>query len=277
MKKSRRKDPRPRGCEGAWKQPGGSPSSMAPRGRGRTPDPDPNGRWLEGAILADGDLLLYGRLAEEFHELPAGEVWKHLRAVAEPYLAAGPDRARSFQQQVDATLEALTVRDQRFGYPPPFCHRGCSNCCHELVYCTSEEARLIHDHCLAAGLAIDYPKLARQLMHVETDDHLDHTGGTTWNDQPEADQACGFLDPADGSCTIWPVRPMVCRVHLAEGTDAHCRPHNGQENPAAQGINYLELGYILSAIFTIHRDSIKKTLGRLLLDLRPTDRPITLP
>jgi len=95
------------------------------------------------------------------------------------------------------------------------------------------------------------------------------TGATTWNDQPGADQACAFLDPGDGSCTIWPVRPLVCRVHLAEGSDAHCRPHNGREDPEARGISYLELSYILSVVFTIHRDSIRKTLGQLLLDLRP--------
>ncbi len=76
------------------------------------------------------------------------------------------------------------------------------------------------------------------------------------------------LDKADGSCAIWPARPLVCRVHLAERTDEYCMPHNGQENPKAYGINYIELSYILSAIFTIHRDSIKKTMGRLLLELK---------
>jgi hypothetical protein len=39
-------------------------------------------------------------------------------------------------------------------------------------------------------------------------------------------------------------------------------------NPKALGISYIELSYILSAIFTIHRDSIRKTMGRLLLDLK---------
>jgi hypothetical protein len=50
-------------------------------------------------------------------------------------------------------------------------------------------------------------------------------------------------------------------------------PHNGQINPKACGINYIELSYILSAIFTIHRDSIKKTMGRLLLNLK--DSPVS--
>jgi len=233
----------------------------------RNPARNADQRWLEERVLGDGDLLLYGRLSEDIEDIPAKAFWKELRAVAESYLGGGPERTEVFHRRVDASLEALLQRDQRFGYPPPFCHKGCSNCCHELVYCTAEEARLIHAHCREAAIAIDHAKLARQLQHVETDARLDHTGGTTWNDQEAADQACVFLDPADGSCTIWPVRPMVCRVHLAEGTDAHCRPHNGRENPEARGISYPELSYILSAIFTIHRDSIKKTMGRLLLDL----------
>ena len=235
--------------------------------RRKGPDPDENRRWLQEHVLGEGDLLLYGRLSEEFQDLPAETLWRELRTAAERYLAGGPDRAEACHRLMDATQEALIARDQRFGYPPPFCHKGCCNCCHELVYCTSEEARLIHGHCRAAGIAIDRAKLERQLRHVETDEHLDHTGATTWNDQPAADQACVFLDPADGSCAIWPVRPMVCRAHLAEGTDAHCRPHNGQVDPEAIGIDYPELGYILSAVFTIHRDSIKQTMGRLLLEL----------
>jgi Fe-S-cluster containining protein len=222
---------------------------------------------VEKHLLADGDLLLYGRLAEEFQEGAPEDFWQQLRAAAEPYLAGGADRAAAAQRLADAIQDSLIQRDQRFGYPPPFCHRGCSNCCHELVYCTSEEARLIHDHCRAQGLVLDHAKLARQLKHVETDGHGDHTGATTWNDQPWADQACVFLDPTEGACTIWPVRPLVCRAHLAEGTDAFCLPHNGQENPEARGISYVEVSYLLSAIFTIHRHSIKKTLGGLLLDL----------
>ena len=245
MTKPQRKVPRP-----------GNPLRPAPAG---------DRRWVEEQLLGAGDLLVYGRLAEELEETPPAEIWKQLRAIAEPYLAGGADRTERIHQLVDETIDALVARDQRFGYPPPFCHKGCCNCCHELVYCTADEARLIHDHCQATGLAIDLAKLERQLRHVATDAQGDHTGATTWNDQEEADQACVFLDPQTGACRIWPVRPMVCRVHLAEGTDAHCRPHNGQVDPEVRGIDYLELSYILTALFTIHRDSIKKTMGRLLL------------
>jgi len=64
------------------------------------------------------------------------------------------------------------------------------------------------------------------------------------------------------------VRPLVCRAQLAEGTDAHCRPRNGVPDPEAVAISYPEVDCQISAVFTIHRDSVKKTMGRLLLDLR---------
>jgi Fe-S-cluster containining protein len=227
---------------------------------------------VEAHLLGEGGLLLYGRLSEDLVDGLPDDFWEELRAAAAKYLAGGPDRAAATQRLADELIEALVQRDQRFGYPPPFCHRGCSNCCHELVYCTSEEARLIQAHCREAAIVLDRAKLARQLKHVETDAHGDHTGVTTWNDQPWEDQACVFLDPAEGACTIWPVRPLVCRAHLAEGTDAHCLPHNGQEDPEARGISYVELSYLLSAVFTVHRHSIRKTLGRLLLDLEGGNR-----
>ena len=97
---------------------------------------------------------------------------------------------------------------------------------------------------------------------------MDHTGITTWNNQKEEDQSCVFLNSTEKSCAIWEERPFVCRVHLAEKTDHYCKPHNGVINPNVRGITYLDWSYILTAIFTIHKNSIKKTMGRLLLNLK---------
>lgn len=230
---------------------------------------DADRRWVEEHIIKDGDLLLYGNLLEELEGGSTETPWKAFRGIAERYLAAGPNGTTHIHEEVDALIEALIQRDQRFGYPPPFCHRGCANCCHELVYCTSSEAAGIQAFCQARGLEIDYDKASRQLEYVAFDSQGNHTGATTWNDQAPEDQSCLFLDPVEKSCRVWPVRPLVCRVHLAEETDRHCAPHNGVENSEARGINHLELAMILTVVFTLHRDSIKRTLGRLLLEARP--------
>jgi len=226
-------------------------------------------RWMEENVNKNGDMLLYGNLPDEMEDIPSEVIWKEFRRIAEIYLGGGEDRTRILHEMADKTIDALIERDKRFGYAPPFCHKGCCNCCHELVYCTSEEAACIHDYCLKNDLEIDYEKLSRQLDYIEFDKSMDHTGATTWNDQKTEDQSCVFLNRMDKCCNIWPVRPLVCRVHLAEDTDQYCAPHNGIENHNARGVNYIELSYILSVIFTIHRDSIKRTMGRLLLDSKP--------
>jgi Fe-S-cluster containining protein len=225
-------------------------------------------RWVEENVIKDGDVLFYGVLHDEMENIPSESLWKEFRRIAQIYRDAAEDRTRIVHQLVDTTIDSLIERDKRFGYSPPFCHKGCGNCCHELVYCTSDEAARIHEYCEGHAIEIDHAKLSRQLDAVEFDHAMDHTGQTTWNDQDLADQSCAFLDPQANCCTIWPVRPLVCRVHLAEGSSDHCAPQNGVENPNSRGINYIELSYILSVVFTIHRDSIKKTMGRLLLDLK---------
>lgn len=223
-------------------------------------------QWLETHLLKGRGPVLYGRLADDLDEVPPETLLQELRAAAEAYLADGPERTRAAHGRLDDLLARLLARDQRFGYPPPFCHRGCCACCHEIVYCTDEEAAGLVAYARDHGLALDLDRLRRQLAHVQVDARGDHTGGTTWSEQPEADQACVFLGP-DGACQVWPVRPLVCRAHLAEATDAHCRPHNGVPDPEARGISYLEASYLITAVFTLHRDTVRRTLPRLLLDL----------
>lgn len=217
-------------------------------------------------------MQFYGCLAQQFNDIPREEFWRELRRVGEAYLAAGKERTRFVHALVDTTLDSLIARDQRYGYAPPFCHKGCCNCCHELVYCTDEEAMGILEYCQQQGIAIDTLKLQRQLQYVVCDEQGDHTGETTWNDQPRADQSCIFLDAQSGSCRVWPVRPLVCRVHLAEETNEFCAPYNGQENLKAQGIDYIELSYVASVVFTLHRQSVRQTMGRLLLSTFPRFR-----
>lgn len=223
--------------------------------------------WVHEHVLGEGGMQLYGCLSQLYEEIAPEEFWPKLRRVAEIYLSAGPERARITQEMVDTQIEALVARDVRYGYAAPFCHEGCCACCHEPVYCTDEEARLLQTFCAERGLVIDGDKLRRQLSFLGLDEEGLHTGESRWNDQPRADQSCVFLDAAKGSCRVWPVRPLVCRAHLAEGSSEFCAPHNGEINARASGIDYIELSYILSVVFTLHRNSIRKTLGGLLLEL----------
>ncbi|WOT03578.1 YkgJ family cysteine cluster protein [Shewanella youngdeokensis] len=216
-------------------------------------------KWVEENILKTSGIILYGTLCSEFDDTDPNEFWSTFRRIAEEYLHAD-QRTLVYHQKIDELLSSLIARDVRYGYPAPFCHKGCANCCHEIVYCTDEEAALIKRHCEENNISIDYDKLARQQKFIEFDADGNHTGVSHWNDQPEADQSCVFLDPKEKICKVWQHRPFVCRVHLAEGTNKYCRPCNGVENPQSCGITYPEWSYLLSVIFTIHSSSINKTM-----------------
>ena len=219
--------------------------------------------WMDSNILNGRKPDLYGFLILVEHEIPADEIWNQLRFWTEQYLDSKVNRTRKFHELIDVKINYEAGVDEREGYPPCFCHKGCSNCCYQPAACTDEEAQLIYNYCTDNKINIDFEKLERQLRYIEVDSDNNFYGKTTWDDQPAHDQSCVFLDK--GICTIWEVRPFVCRVHLAEKTNEYCRSRNGVPNPEAHGIHYPICSYILSSIFTVHHDSVGKLMGRLLL------------
>jgi Fe-S-cluster containining protein len=221
--------------------------------------------WMDKNILKGKSPNLYGFLILVNHDIPAEEIWNQLQFWSEQYLAFGEKRTRKLHDIIDQSIEYQIQLDKEDGYRPLFCHKGCSNCCYQPIACTDDEARLIYSFCSVNNIHIDFDKLERQMKFVEYNSNNDFEGITTWDDQPEEDLSCVFLDSKDSSCMIWDVRPFVCRVHLAEKTNEYCRSHNGVPNPLACGIHYPVCSYILSSIFTIHHDSVGKMMGRLLL------------
>ncbi|WP_199026600.1 YkgJ family cysteine cluster protein [Ralstonia sp. ASV6] len=83
------------------------------------------------------------------------------------------------------------------------CERGCSACCHINISITETEAQIIE-----AQTGRRYTRLPAPVRHPEGK----FTGAP-----------CPFL--ADGACSIYSVRPFVCRHHLSFNLDAYwCAP-----------------------------------------------------
>jgi Fe-S-cluster containining protein len=224
--------------------------------------------WMDRNILHGSYPDLYGYLILVDHDVPAEEIWNQLQDWSQQYLDFGKNRTGMCHRIIDQAIAYQMEIDAREGLPAIYCHRGCSHCCYQPVACTDEEAQLIHRYCADNKVHIDYDKLERQHGFMEFDSSGNFTGVTNWDDQPEKDQSCIFLDAATQTCNIWEVRPFVCRAHLAVHTNRHCRSHNGVPDPEAVGIHYPVCSYILSSIFTIHHDSIGKMMTRLLLNLK---------
>jgi len=115
------------------------------------------------------------------------------------------------------------------------CHKGCASCCYQLVNCTGIEARLIAE--FVRGL----PLAERQLLAKEAWPKIlawrqyhqkNQAAATTpervlqihqdWQNKP-----CPFLNAKQGTCWIYPVRPIDCRTLLSEACCA-----SGQKNVA---------------------------------------------
>ena len=230
--------------------------------------------WMDQNILNGRSPDLYGFLILVDHKIPAGEIWNQLQFWSEQYLNFGENRTRIIHKIIDEAIEYQVELDKQEGYRPYFCHKGCSNCCYQPVACTIEEAQLIYKYCAENKIYIDFEKLERQHKYIEFDSSNNFNGRTAWDDQPEDDRSCVFLDKGEQTCRIWEVRPFVCRVHLAEKTNQYCRSRNGVPDPNAMGIHYPACSYILSSIFTIHHDSVGKMMGRLLLHQKLNDNSL---
>ncbi|MFS2106120.1 YkgJ family cysteine cluster protein [Ralstonia sp. Ralssp135] len=83
------------------------------------------------------------------------------------------------------------------------CRRGCSDCCHINVNITEVEAQLIEEQ-----TGRGYKRLSTPVRHP-----ADKFTGVP----------CPFL--ADGACSIYSVRPFMCRHHLSFNLNAYwCAP-----------------------------------------------------
>lgn len=106
------------------------------------------------------------------------------------------------------------------------CKQGCSFCCHIPVEVTGWEIRLIQQFCRDNNIQIDYEKKGR---------------------------ACTFLD-AGGNCTIYAVRPVVCRKYFITGDPKFC---DTQTFPRHRVLNYINwhMEVLASIIGTVNLES----------------------
>ncbi|MDD2502016.1 MAG: YkgJ family cysteine cluster protein [Geobacter sp.] len=106
-----------------------------------------------------------------------------------------------------ATMSAYTdLAEQLAGHKPVACKAGCFHCCVLNVSVLLPEAVAIAGwlslHCSGAGCDAQLKRLQSHALRVR------------WMEDSERihrQTACPFVD-AQGSCSIYPVRPLVCRA-----------------------------------------------------------------
>lgn len=89
------------------------------------------------------------------------------------------------------------------------CKKGCSACCNFNVSMTILEAKAIRNYVKVNKVSVDKEVFEKQL-HLGTDERYF---------SPHS--RCAFLS-AEGTCNIYPVRPMHCRKYLVNSDPAIC-------------------------------------------------------
>ncbi|TLX72415.1 YkgJ family cysteine cluster protein [Labilibacter sediminis] len=96
---------------------------------------------------------------------------------------------------------------------PIACSKGCKWCCFQPVYLTTQEAILINEFVLQS---FDKAKLAS--LKSKAQKKLKKTKDLTEEGKQKIKHACPFL--FENACSIYPVRPMACRIYLSSDVES---------------------------------------------------------
>lgn len=133
---------------------------------------------------------------------------------------------------VETARAVHAAMERRIGPMPKACHAGCSACCHQIVDVLNWEASLVTDF-----IRQDMSAAQREHARVQAEAWLHTFNAITRAATPAAPLrpeevnaarvefrrrrvACPFL--VEGQCTIYPVRPVVCRSHIVEADPEAC-------------------------------------------------------
>ncbi len=122
---------------------------------------------------------------------------------------------RGMQTQYSAIsqlTQSFALRTHQEGKPIK-CENGCSWCCYQPVYMTTQEVILIFEF---IHQVFDDQQRNKILSNAQAKFKL--TKGLKEEQKQKIKFACPFL--VDGSCSIYSVRPMACRIYLSSDKES---------------------------------------------------------
>ncbi len=96
---------------------------------------------------------------------------------------------------------------------PIVCVKGCSWCCFQPVYLTTQEALLLYEYVMQASDALQI-----KAIQSKSEKKFKKTKNLPEDKKQHIIHACPFL--VDNSCSVYPVRPMACRIYLSKDVDS---------------------------------------------------------
>ncbi|MFO7668677.1 MAG: YkgJ family cysteine cluster protein [Bacteroidales bacterium] len=150
--------------------------------------------------------------------------------LANQYLGGGVtvdklrEAIRAVYEVVDGLLEAFIRRTATDGKPVQ-CRNGCYFCCHQPVFAVSHEMLYLKDYIgqwLPAETQSNYIDRSRDKSLLTLHKPL--------KVQQQISFPCPFLE--NHSCSVYPARPMACRIYLSSSVDSCKREY---EEPGTGG------------------------------------------
>lgn len=141
------------------------------------------------------------------------EAWQNTMALSAAntvllQCGSGPDLERvvaAAHEALDA-LSKLTLGLFAQSTTPVACSAGCDHCCHQSVGVTALEALTIVYHLQTTLDAATLTSVKHRIRATR-----EQIRGLTREQRYSPQHPCVFLGPS-GTCTIYPVRPLVCRA-----------------------------------------------------------------
>lgn len=123
-----------------------------------------------------------------------------------------PDYAHAVAiSKIQLVVDAAGLNPSR----PISCKAGCSACCHQKVDLGAFEGALIEKYLHDNPIAVDKDRLRRQAEALKGE-------AGSYEKLPFEERRCVFLS-ADQTCSIYSVRPLMCRRHFVQSDPSICR------------------------------------------------------
>jgi hypothetical protein len=171
---------------------------------------------------------------------------------------------------IDSLLEAFQHRVVSSGARID-CRRGCSWCCHQQVLVMPAEMLLIADY-----IEKNFDKETKEAVLHRAVDKNEKVKELSAEKVLQSKIPCPLL--SDGSCSVYPVRPMACRIYLSSNVDSCLREFNDPEKPnifpelfdfplhAGRMMNGGLIHYLKEKGISVYENRLERILSLLLIE-----------
>ncbi|WP_291858288.1 YkgJ family cysteine cluster protein [Marinilabilia sp.] len=132
---------------------------------------------------------------------------------------------RQLYHNVDLLIDAFSQRCESDNVPVA-CHMGCQWCCHQAVFASTHEMVVLMDYLEKRFSSEVVDEIKQKAKAKEA-----KLSGLSPQEALNTSHPCPFL--RKGSCMVYPVRPLGCRIYLSSNEESCKAKYQHPEDPKA--------------------------------------------